>query len=100
MIKELEGRLTCEVQVSWIDSDSVNRNLEIKAVTSHELMIIELSDGESYRSDDDSIPELIGPAWVAMLFLIYSGNSKDGRSYFMAKSTHFLHPATPQHSWP
>ncbi len=64
MIKEFEGRLTCEVQVSWIDSDSVNRNLEIKAVTSHELMIIELSDGESYRSDDDSIPELIGPAWV------------------------------------
>ena len=29
MIKEFEGRLTCEVQVSWIDSDSVNRNLEI-----------------------------------------------------------------------
>ena len=64
MIKQLEERLTCEVQVSWIDSDSVNKNLEIKAVTSQELIIVELSEGESYKSDDDSIPELIGPAWV------------------------------------
>ena len=64
MIKELAERLTCEVQVSWVDADKVNRNLEIKAVTSHELMIVELSEGESYRSADDSIPELVGPAWV------------------------------------
>jgi len=64
MIKKLPGRLTCEVQVSWIDSDSVKRNLEIKAVTSHELMIVELSEGESYISADDTIPELIGPAWI------------------------------------
>tara|TARA_B100000965_G_scaffold48465_1_gene35591 strand:- start:404 stop:898 length:495 start_codon:yes stop_codon:yes gene_type:complete len=64
MIKELEGKLTCEVQVSWIDSDSVSKNLEIKAVTSHELMIVELSEGESYISDDETIPELVGPAWV------------------------------------
>ena len=63
MIKELAERLTCEVQVSWVDADKVNR-IEIKVVTSHELMIVELSEGESYRSADDSIPELVGPAWV------------------------------------
>ena len=27
-------------------------------------MIVELSDGESFRLADESIPELVGPAWV------------------------------------
>ena len=41
--------------------------------------------------------DLVG---IVAFYLIFSGNSKDGRSSFMAKSIHFLHPATLQHPWP
>ena len=64
MIRNLEQRLVCEVQVSFIDANLVERNLEIKAVTSHELIVKQLAAGELYRSIDNAIPELVGPAWV------------------------------------
>ena len=43
---------------------------------------------------------LLDQVGMVVSYLIFSGNSKDGRSFFMAKSIHFLHPATPQHPWP
>ena len=64
IIRQLDGRLVCEAQVSYIDAELVDRNLEIKAVTSHELLIRELTGGETYSPSDTSIPQLVGPAWV------------------------------------
>ena len=64
IIRQFDGRLVCEVQVSYIDAELVDRNLEIKAVTSHELLIRELASGETYSPSDTSIPQLVGPAWV------------------------------------
>ena len=64
LIKQNVGDLSCNAQVSWVDADLVLRDLEIKAVTSHELQISELVGGEVYVSQDSTIPELHGPAWV------------------------------------
>lgn len=64
IIRQLQGKLVCEVQVSYIDAELVDRNLEIKAVTSHELVIRELSSGETYSPLDTTIPQLVGPAWI------------------------------------
>ena len=64
MIREKNHTLVCEVQVSYINSNLVDRNLEIKAVTSHESLIKELNPGEIYYPSDKTIPELVGPAWV------------------------------------
>ncbi len=64
MIRKLEKNLICEVQVSFIDADLIERNLEIKAVTSHELIVKKLVEGEVYLSIDETIPELVGPAWI------------------------------------
>jgi len=59
-----DNSLACESQVSYVDADEVNRHLEIKAVTSHELFLKFLAENESYLSGDETIPELVGPAWV------------------------------------
>ena len=64
MIRENKPKLICEVQVSYIDANLVDRNLEIKAVTSHESLIKELNQGETFFPSDNTLPELVGPAWV------------------------------------
>ena len=64
MIRKLEHKMICEVQVSYIDANLVERNLEIKAVTSHESLIKELNQGETFFPSDDTLPELVGPAWI------------------------------------
>ena len=64
MIRENKPKLICEVQVSYIDANLVERNLEIKAVTSHESLIKELNQGETFFPSDNTLPELVGPAWV------------------------------------
>lgn len=64
MIQPSGATLTCQAQVSYVDGDLVSRNLEIKAVTSHELLIKNLGPEEVFISPDTTIPELCGPAWV------------------------------------
>ena len=64
MIRESESKLICEVQVSYIDANLVDRNLEIKAVTSHESLIKKLNQGDTFYPSDNTLPELVGPAWV------------------------------------
>jgi hypothetical protein len=42
----------------------VKRHLEIKAVTSHDLLVKNLISGEVFSPVDVTIPEMCGPAWV------------------------------------
>ena len=42
----------------------MKRHLEIKAVTSHDLLVRNLISGEVFNSIDVTIPEMYGPAWV------------------------------------
>ena len=100
LIQPKAESLTCQSQVSYVEGDLVKRHLEIKAVTSHDLLVKNLISGEVFSPVDVTIPEMWVLLGLEMSFLIFSGNSKDGRTFNMAKSTHFLHPATPQHPWP
>ena len=67
MISRQESCISCNAQVSFVNANEVIRNLEIKAVTSHELIIKELMPREIFRVNDSMIPELTGPAWVGQV---------------------------------
>ena len=45
-----------DAQVSWIDSKLITREIEIKAVTMHELIFKEISDNEIVEGIDGVIP--------------------------------------------
>ena len=49
--------------VSWVNSDVVEREIEIKAVTSHELRFTELAQGEEIGSPWEQVPDFQGPGW-------------------------------------
>ena len=64
-IIKTEGELlTCQAQVSWISSEKIIREIEIKAITSHDFRIKELSHGEIVNPNSANIPQLIGPGWM------------------------------------
>jgi len=50
-------------QVSWVDSEMLEREIEIKAVTSHELQFTELSNDEEVLSQWEQVPDFQGPGW-------------------------------------
>ena len=60
-----EGRI--EAQVSWVNSDLVEREVEIKAVTLHELVLREMSEGEMVTGIEPDIPTFNGPGWMAQV---------------------------------
>ena len=66
MVRETEdARPTIEVQVSWVDSDRIERELEIKAVTTHELNVSVVGNGETMHSPWANVPSMTGPGWSA-----------------------------------
>ena len=64
MIEVNEHEMFCQSQVSWVKSSEINKELEIKAVTSHEFLIQELKLGQSVVSNELDIPEMVGPGWI------------------------------------
>ena len=64
MIEVNEHEMFCQSQVSWVKSSEINKELEIKAVTSHEFLIQELKLGQSIVSNELDIPEMVGPGWI------------------------------------
>jgi len=54
-----------EVQVSWVDGDNIERELEIKAVTTHELSVAFVEAGETMHSPWATVPSMSGPGWSA-----------------------------------
>ena len=66
MVRETEGtppRL--EVQVFWVNGDDIERELEIKAVTSHELHVAFVGEDETMHSPWPTVPPMSGPGWSA-----------------------------------
>ena len=55
--------------VSWVKSDLVNREIEIKAVTLHELVFREINKGEIVTGVEPNIPTFEGPGWMAQVVL-------------------------------
>ena len=55
--------------VSWVDSDSVEREIEVKAITMHELILKEISEGETIRGIIPEVPDFEGPGWISQVIL-------------------------------
>ncbi|MGA0380928.1 MAG: archease [Candidatus Poseidoniaceae archaeon] len=64
VLREPDG-LTAVAQVSFIDAEQVEREIEIKAVTTHQLVVAELQSGEVVTSHWDDVPSFEGPGWYA-----------------------------------
>lgn len=64
-IEHNEDGMTAVVQASWIDANVVEREIEIKAVTTHDLVVREVMEGEVVGSQWAEVPEFTGPGWYA-----------------------------------
>ena len=62
-LEEVNGALTAVAQVTWVVADEVERELEIKAVTTHLLAVDEVKAGVTVSSPDPDVPEFQGPGW-------------------------------------
>jgi SHS2 domain-containing protein len=51
------------IQASWVDADLVEREVEIKAVTRHELCFEQLGGGQTLTSPWQDVPDIEGPGW-------------------------------------
>ena len=63
MIVDDDEYLNCNAQVDWVDSKLVEKGVEIKAVTSHELIIEQLEQNEELGSKWEEVPSFVGPGW-------------------------------------
>ena len=54
--------------MSWVDSEFVELEVEVKAVTLHDLVLREISESEMVEGVD-SIPTFEGPGWMAQVVL-------------------------------
>ena len=52
-----------QAQVSWVDADLIEREIEVKAVTRHDLDCRFVSEGEIVHGSD-GIPDFEGPGWT------------------------------------
>ena len=58
-----EVKLNLQAQVSWIDSKVITREIEIKAVTSHELLFEKVLSQQVITSEWPEVPTFEGPGW-------------------------------------
>ncbi|MBT5025808.1 MAG: hypothetical protein HON05_03490 [Euryarchaeota archaeon] len=58
-----EKKVIASGHVSWVKSEDIEREVEIKAVTSHELQFKELRNGENAYSPWEQVPDFQGPGW-------------------------------------
>ncbi len=63
------SKSSIDAQVSWVDSNYITREIEIKAVTMHELFFREIKKSEIMPGVSDDIPDFEGPGWVAQVVL-------------------------------
>ena len=55
--------------VSWIDSDLVEREIEVKAITMHELILKEIIEGAVFEGLSPEVPDFEGPGWTSQVIL-------------------------------
>ena len=66
-LQVLLGDDSLEAQVSYVVADDVEREVEIKAVTRHELIFHEVPPGVEFPGAEPDIPTFEGPGWVAQV---------------------------------
>ena len=55
--------------VSWIDADLVEREIEVKAITMHELILKEVPEGATVSGKISEVPDFEGPGWTSQVIL-------------------------------
>jgi len=55
--------------VSWIESDLVEREIEVKAITMHELILEEIPEGVIVSGKIFEVPDFEGPGWTSQVIL-------------------------------
>ena len=55
--------------VSWVDADLVDREIEVKAITMHELVLREVQEGEIVAGEHPGVPDFEGPGWMSQVIL-------------------------------
>ncbi len=60
---------TISAHVSWVKSEFVNREIEVKAVTLHELAFKEINANEIVHGLEPNIPTFQGPGWMTQVVL-------------------------------
>ena len=63
IISHSNGKLNLQAQVSWIDCELITREIEIKAVTSHQLKFEQVSQQQEILSEWPEVPSFQGPGW-------------------------------------
>nr|AIF05989.1 hypothetical protein [uncultured marine group II/III euryarchaeote KM3_18_D06] len=61
------GQNRLDAQVSFVDADEVEREVEIKAVTRHELLFDAVPAGIEIPGVEPDIPTFVGPGWVTQV---------------------------------
>ena len=64
-IEKSEETYQIVAQVSWVEASDIEREVEIKAVTTHNLVVSEVYEGTTIKSEWPDIPEFDGPGWYA-----------------------------------
>jgi len=64
-IQEIDNTLLLEAQVRWVDSEFVEKEVEIKAVTRQDLAVGEVSAGQILDSPWLEVPVFEGPGWYS-----------------------------------
>ncbi len=64
-VENTEEGLVAVAQVSWVDAEAIEREIEVKAVTTHQLIVEEVAAGKEVTSQWDDVPSFEGPGWYA-----------------------------------
>ena len=64
-VEENEHGMALRAQVDWVNAEEVEREIEIKAVTTHGLVVKEVAKGEVITSSGEDVPDFEGPGWYA-----------------------------------
>ena len=57
--------LEVRAHVEWVDAEKIEREIEIKAVTTHNLVVREVREHEEIQSNWVDVPTFEGPGWYA-----------------------------------
>ena len=63
----LLGEESLDAQVSYVDAEQVEREVEIKAVTRHNLNLSPVKAGDEILGISPDVPTFEGPGWVAQV---------------------------------
>ena len=64
-IQQRDNENLLQAQVRWVESECVEKEVEIKAVTRQDLMVREVGIGEVLNSPWKEVPTFEGPGWFS-----------------------------------